>query len=144
MLRDDLKLWQSQHWAWHLFANQCYLGRVQFTLVRECQGSLADLDTQEWADLLAGLKRFEALARSAFGAEKFNYKQLGNQWPQVHVHAIPRYCEPPTWSGIAFPDRRWGDDPYPEFDSPIDAEATVRLAHALRQMVSGAQAGPQA
>ena len=138
---ERLLLGVSEHWSAYLFANQCYLGRVQLNLRRACTGSLADLDEAEWLDLRDLIKRVEATAADLFGAAKFNYKQLGNQWPQVHVHVIPRYGRPPVWNGVAFPDRRWGDDPYPEFESPVGTDETVRLAGEVKARLALADIG---
>ncbi|MGF1651153.1 MAG: hypothetical protein ACFCUN_11960 [Hyphomicrobiaceae bacterium] len=128
------QLWlvDSAHWRWSLFPNQCNLGRVQFTLRRPLEASLAVATPGEWADLQAQLARFEELMSTRFGADWFNYKQLGNQVRQLHVHGIPRYQQPVQWGGIVFEDRRYGHDPAPEPDSPLDPAATATLAAHLR------------
>lgn len=133
---DHLKLCDTAFWTWHLYPNQGYLGRVQFTLLRGCEGSLADLTIEEWDDLRSSIRAYETLARDLFNPDRFNYKQLGNQWHQVHVHAIPRYPAHRTWQGIEFVDQRFGDDPHPEFASPIDEATTVKLAKWLRSKLA--------
>lgn len=137
MIPEPLILRQTDLWTWSLFPNQCYLGRVQLTLRRQCQGWLADLNDAEWVDLRASLDALSALLNDHFQPDRFNVKQLGNQWPQVHVHLVPRYHGPRTWNGITFKDERWGDDPYPEFDSPIDEAATHEMARWLRSELGG-------
>ncbi len=138
MVAQELIIKQTDGWTWSAFPNQCYLGRVQFTLRRKCEGSLASLSQEEWSDLRVCLVEYEELIGKAFAPDRFNYVQLGNVWPQVHVHAIPRYQKPPTWNGIAFPDTRWGDVPLPEPDSPISEEQTLAFAAELRAMCSAA------
>lgn len=131
-VKPGLVLRETAHWRMHLFANQCYLGRVQWDLVRVTDGSLAGLTPEELVALHQLMQQFEATITARFQPDRFNYKQLGNQWRQTHVHGIPRYKTPPVWNGIAVPDARWGDDPYPEADPPLDDEQLSALADDLR------------
>lgn len=124
---------ETPGWTWSLFPNQSYLGRVQLTLRRECHGSLASLSDEEWLDLRRNLQTYEQIMGDLFRPDRFNYEQLGNVWPQVHVHAIPRYASPRTWNGVAFEDTRWGNLPMPEPDSPIGEPETLRLVDVFRE-----------
>lgn len=139
MIDPKLILRETPFWKWSLFANQSYLGRVQMTLKRECRGSLADLTENEWADLGAGIKAYEALAAGHFQPDRFNYVQLGNVWPQVHVHAIPRYAAPRVWQGVTFTDPLWGELPLPEPASPLSERDLMSLVELMRGQKSGAQ-----
>ncbi|MEQ8825879.1 MAG: hypothetical protein RIC14_16055 [Filomicrobium sp.] len=123
---------ETAAWTWSLFPNQSYLGRMQLTLRRPCEGSLASLTGNEWLELQSCLKTFETVLTETFAPDRFNYVQLGNVWPQVHVHAIPRYQSAPQWQGISFPDQRWGDVPIPEPASPISEAHTLDLAKELQ------------
>lgn len=138
MVAQELIIKQTDSWTWSAFPNQSYLGRVQFTLRRKCEGSLASLSDEEWSDLRASLVAYEALIGKTFATDRFNYVQLGNVWPQVHVHGIPRYQAAPKWNGVAFPDTRWGDVPLPEPASPISEDQTLAFAAELRSMLSDA------
>lgn len=138
MIDPALVIRETGFWTWSLFPNQSYLGRVQFTLRRDCTGSLADLDDSEWTDLRAGLRAYEALAGEVFAPDRFNYVQLGNVWPQIHVHAIPRYREPRDWAGTNVTDTRWGDVPLPEPDNPLTTGQTAELASKLRDRLNAA------
>ncbi|MBU1211279.1 MAG: hypothetical protein KJ587_08410 [Alphaproteobacteria bacterium] len=138
MIEKHLVLKDTPFWSWSLFANQSYLGRVQLTLRRECNGSLADITEQEWRDLRANLLDFEAMTKSLFQPDRFNYVQLGNIWPQVHVHAIPRYAVARNWNGFTFTDVRWGDLPLPEPASPIGEAELARLVTVMRDALNTA------
>lgn len=133
MVAPEFIIKETPAWAWSVFPNQSYLGRVQFTLRRTCEGSLASLSAEEWSDLKDCLTTYETLIAETFAPDRFNYVQLGNVWPQVHVHAIPRYKTPPQWNGFEFPDTRWGDVPLPEPASPIGETETLALAKELRE-----------
>lgn len=132
MIDENLILKQSPGWTWSLFPNQSYLGRVQFTLRRECNGSLASVTEDEWNELRQGIQAYEATLRQLFQPDRFNYEQLGNVWHQVHVHAIPRYERFRNWNGVAFLDRRWGEHPLPELPSPIGEAETLELANVIK------------
>lgn len=127
MIDPHLILKETSCWTWSLFPNQSYLGRLQLTLRRECHGSLASATDEEWADLRNSLRAYERVLSELFRPDRFNYVQLGNVWPQVHVHAIPRYAGERSWEGTAFSDVRWGDVPLPEPPSPLGPEATNRF-----------------
>lgn len=132
MIDPELIVHETPFWTWSLFPNQSYLGRVQMTLRRQCHGSLADITDDEWLDLRASLRSYEDLMAGLFQPDRFNYVQLGNVWPHVHVHAIPRYATPRDWNAINFTDTRWGDLPLPEPASPIGNADLARLVETLQ------------
>ncbi len=132
MINAKLVLLETPRWTWSLFPNQSYLGRVQLTLRRKCDGSLACLTDNEWRDLRCCITGYERLLAALFQPDRFNYEQLGNVWTQVHVHAIPRYSQPVIWQGIKVGDGRWGNHPLPEPPSPLDEAATEQLAGTMR------------
>ena len=121
------------HAGWHvrLFSNQCYLGRVQLNLLRPCEGSLAALTAVEWQALRQIIQAYEATLDQLFQPDRYNIKQLGNQWRQTHVHLIPRYATPRTFEGIEIVDARFGDDPYPEPEAPELGVAIHNLARLI-------------
>jgi len=135
MIDPKLILRETPFWTWSLFPNQCYLGRVQMTLRRECHGSLADVTPEEWLDLRESIKAYEELAAKLFQPDRFNYVQLGNVWPQVHVHAIPRYATSRNWNGTEFSDRLWGELPLPEPASPVGEPEVLELIKMIRSEI---------
>ena len=135
MVDAKLVLQETPSWTWSLFPNQSYLGRVQLTLRRQCDGSLATLTDDEWADLRRGIKAIEEILGGLFQPDRFNYEQLGNVWTQVHVHAIPRYSNARDWCGITVLDQRWGDHPLPEPASHLGETETLQLAEQMRKLV---------
>lgn len=134
MLDPALLLRETDTWTWSVFPNQSYLGRVQFTLKRHCEGSLAALTPEELGDLHDGLRLYESVLQRLFAPDRFNYVQLGNVWPQHHVHGIPRYAAPREWAGQSISDRNWGGLPLPEPDCPLGADSVARLAAHLRSL----------
>jgi diadenosine tetraphosphate (Ap4A) HIT family hydrolase len=131
MVDAKLILLETPGWTWSLFPNQSYLGRVQLTLRRQCDGSLAKLTDDEWTDLRRCFQAYERLLSTLFQPDRFNYEQLGNVWTQVHVHAIPRYSGAREWQGITIQDSRWGNHPLPEPPSPLGEAETLQLAKKM-------------
>ncbi len=138
MVDAKLILLETPGWTWSLFPNQSYLGRVQLTLRRQCDGSLARLTDDEWTDLRRCLQAYERLLSSLFQPDRFNYEQLGNVWTQVHVHAIPRYSGAREWQGITVQDSRCGNHPLPEPPSPLGEAETLQLAEKMRKELQSA------
>jgi diadenosine tetraphosphate (Ap4A) HIT family hydrolase len=132
---DNLKLLEAEHWNWYLHPNQGYLGRVVLALRRTSEGSFADLTVQEWKSLKNTIEQYEIVISNLFNPDRFNYTQMGNEWPKLHVHAIPRYVEARRWNGIEFRDRRWGKNPSPKFESPLTLNQTYDLAQWFRERI---------
>lgn len=137
-----LDLLGTEHWTWRLARNQCCLGRIVIDRNRGADGSLASLDTAEWAALGAHLGAYEALLTRLFQPDRYNYMQLGNVVPHVHVHATPRYRTARVWRGVTFTDVRWGGPPWPETASPLDESGTAELAEFLRNEIAASRATP--
>ena len=133
MIDAKLILGETSGWIWSLFPNQSYLGRVQLTLRRQLDGSLARLTDDEWTDLRRCFQAYERLLSTLFQPDRFNYEQLGNVWTQVHVHAVPRYSRSREWEGITVEDSRWGEHPLPEPPSPLGEAETLLLVTKMRE-----------
>lgn len=127
-----LRIAGSRHWVWQLHENQSYLGRMIFVLRRPLTASAASCRQEEWSELRRQMIRYERLMTRLFHPDRFNYTQMGNEWPQLHVHAIPRYARPRDWSGVRFVDQRWGRNPSPKPAPPMGLEMTYRLAEWVR------------
>jgi diadenosine tetraphosphate (Ap4A) HIT family hydrolase len=84
---------------------------------------IADLSTDDQAQLMKEVVQLSGLIRALPGVEKLNVGALGNMVPQLHVHVIGRFKGDPAWPGPV-----WGHSgpvPWPE---PAEAP----LAHAFR------------
>jgi diadenosine tetraphosphate (Ap4A) HIT family hydrolase len=121
-----LNIRQSRHWSWYVHENQCYLGGIVVVLNRISSGSLIDCTHEEWMALRNELSLYENFLSDLFSPDRFNYTQMGNEWEQLHVHAIPRYRSPRTWNGIVVSDMRWGQNPSPKPVPPL-AETDVYI-----------------
>jgi diadenosine tetraphosphate (Ap4A) HIT family hydrolase len=128
-----LEVRSTAHWIWQIHENQAYLGRLVFRLKRQLFASLAQCTKQEWGALRNQLIEYERVARELFQPDRFNYGQLGNVYPQLHVHAIPRYETPRQWGEMRFLDQRWGENWSPSPPSPMSMEETYEFARWMKR-----------
>lgn len=129
---SKLDVWSGTHWTIRLHPNQCYLGRCTIVAKRVCDDSLATCTDEEYFDLRKTLQIFEDVMARRFYPSRFNYTQLGNEWPQLHVHAIPRYESDPEWNGDPVHDARWGKNPTPKGPMPFPITDVYKLAEELK------------
>lgn len=129
---NQLEIWSGSSWIWQLHENQSYLGRCVLRLRRVSEGSLTDLLTGEWLDLHHDMKLLEKYLQRRFSPDRMNYAQLGNEYPRLHIHAVPRYASPRNHRGVQFVDRNWGQNWSPTPESPIDVLHTYAVASELR------------
>jgi Diadenosine tetraphosphate (Ap4A) hydrolase and other HIT family hydrolases len=127
-----LALLSSGHWTWQVHENQSFLGRLVLHLDRRTEGSIASLSEGEWCDLRVELQAIEAWLSSLFMPDRFNYAQLGNIYPKLHVHVVPRYRSLREWRSIQFHDVRWGKNWAPTPRSPMTLDQTYDFASWMR------------
>ncbi|MFC3162753.1 HIT family protein [Ciceribacter thiooxidans] len=125
---------ESEHWQTRLHFNQSYLGRCLVIAKRVSDTSLATCSDEEYHDLRCVLQRYERVVGAAFQPARFNYTQLGNEWPQLHVHAIPRYDTPRQWKHYAISDTRYHQNPSPKPPPPVPLEEAYAIAAHLRAL----------
>jgi diadenosine tetraphosphate (Ap4A) HIT family hydrolase len=129
---ERLILYSTRFWILQLHENQSYLGRCVLILRRDSHGSLVDLRPLEWQHLRRQLSRYQKWMSTVFKPDRFNYAQLGNTYPQLHVHCVPRYKSPRTWGKRQIADKRWGDNWSPTPRSPLSMTEVYKLAEWLR------------
>lgn len=122
-------------WIWQVHENQSYLGRMIIRLNRPETLSLSQSTSEEWLSLHENIRAFEKLLLRLFSPDRFNYAQMGNVYPQLHVQAVPRYASKRVWNGRAFYDKKWGENWAPTPRSPLTLNETYQFAHWLRSEV---------
>jgi diadenosine tetraphosphate (Ap4A) HIT family hydrolase len=133
---DRLEVGSWGGWVWQVHENQSYLGRAIIRLVRAETQSLSKCTEGEWQSLRENIRRYESILARLFSPDRFNYGQLGNTYPQLHIHAVPRYASTRRWQGVIFHDRRWGDNWSPTPRSPLNLAQTYELASWFRSEVN--------
>lgn len=134
---EKLVILPADGWIWQVHENQSYLGRSVFRLTRPATASIAHCTEEEWSALRSLLRLYEQFMDQAFDPDRYNYAQLGNEYPRLHVHAVPRYRGPRAWGGHQFTDGRWGQNWPPTPPSPLSLPETYDFARWMEQAVNG-------
>jgi len=123
-----LEIHRQGSWIWQVHENQSYLGRMILRLGRPEVGSLSHCTTEEWMSLQMSIRAYERLVVNLFSVDRLNYSQMGNEYPQLHVQAVPRYSSDRTWRGHTFRDVNWGRNWAPTPTSPLTVQETYEFA----------------
>jgi diadenosine tetraphosphate (Ap4A) HIT family hydrolase len=130
---------EGEHWRLVLNRNQDLLGKCFLALRRHCE-AVADLTSQEWAELHAQLRVTTEALWQTFCPDRFNYAFLQNQDRHVHLHVIPRYATPRVLAGEMFPDAGYPDHYAVGHPARVVlVEAVEEIVEKLRQAVMEAQ-----
>lgn len=96
-----------------------------------------DADSQRRVDdLHRQLGRVCHAVEELLAPDLFNHAFLMNADRQVHLHVVPRYRSPRTWSSEVFVDEHWGELFGREERTLGEAELRA-LAHAIRSHLAG-------
>lgn len=110
-----VRLCDDARWPWLLLIPR-----------REGVVELFDLTAEDRAVLIEEATLAATVVRDLIGADKTNVATLGNQVPQLHVHAIGRLKTDPAWPGPV-----WGVGQA----VPYDATDRAALIGRIRSMV---------
>jgi diadenosine tetraphosphate (Ap4A) HIT family hydrolase len=132
----QLQVNQLGSWIWQVHENQSYLGRMILRLDRPESRSLVYCDTDEWMSLHENIRAYEHLVHDLFSPGRLNYSQMGNEYPQLHVQAVPRYESDRTWRHKIFQDKKWGHNWAPTPPSPLTLKETYEFASWIRAEIS--------
>lgn len=128
-----LEVHRQGGWLWQVHENQSYLGRMILRLSRPELGSLSQCTADEWFSLHENIRAYEGLVARLFAPDRLNYSQMGNEYPQLHVQAVPRYSSDRSWRGRDFKDMNWGRNWAPTPSSPLTVEETYEFASWFRE-----------
>ncbi|MFE1745673.1 TauD/TfdA family dioxygenase [Coleofasciculus sp. H7-2] len=130
LLEKEAILKDYRYWSWMLrYCHGDYLGACIFKLKRENIGSVATLLDEELMELRNIISQYESITYRLFQPDRFNYFQLGNEYHQLHIHAVPRYKEKRNFCEADFIDKRWGAYPF-----PIENEISLDLIKKIRSL----------
>ncbi|KKU04141.1 MAG: hypothetical protein UX88_C0001G0023 [Candidatus Woesebacteria bacterium GW2011_GWC2_47_16] len=103
---------EFKHWIWEVSYRQHTLGSFIIFAKRPVK-KLSDLTSEELSSLGKVLKEVEkTYARvKVFKPDWFNYWQMGNSLPHLHIHGFPRYKKPRFFDGKKWIDKTWGHPP---------------------------------
>ena len=106
----DTLLEEFEHWVVLLRPAQVTLGSLVLAAKSDAT-AFSDLPDEAFAEQAVAVRSIETALRSFCDYERINYLMLMMVDPNVHFHVIPRYSEPRSWDGVAFPDVGWPGPP---------------------------------
>ncbi|MDE2079647.1 MAG: HIT domain-containing protein [Patescibacteria group bacterium] len=125
----DIK--KFKYWTLMLHSNQSYLGR-SICYLNTYKETLAELAEDEYLELLEIIKQYQTALSKLWHPDGWNYAQLGNVVPHLHVHFIPRYKNTITWEGAVFTDERWGNHYAPATIRAEDKNINKKILRAIQ------------
>lgn len=117
-------------WTLYLHESQSYLGRTYLLSNYVSFSDLLDLPMHLKIKLLKNSLIVKKAIHFLFKPDKFNYAALGNVFPKLHFHIIPRYIGSRKFMGYTFTDLQWGKNysPYNKnFILPIKNLMHIKL-----------------
>lgn len=131
---EHLKLADFEGWEVYLHENQCFLGRCYLLCKDESKTDLFDISQIEREELFLITSALKKSLSDLFKPDRFNYAALGNVFPRLHLHIIPRYKTPRIFCAHTFKDERWGQNYAPYDKSFVTPEPICEdIKHKLRQ-----------
>lgn len=89
------------------------------------------MTAEEAAELLLVMREMESALGRAFGPDRFNYMQLGNQLKRLHFHGFPRYATPRTCIG-----RTWTDESFTDWPSHSKEQTDSKDLAEIKKLIS--------
>ncbi len=123
----DTLIKEYNHWVALLRPKQVTVGSLVLAEKSEAK-HLGELSKDQWSEFTTVSSEMEALLRTTFDAEKFNYLALMMKDPNVHFHFIPRYSKSVEIAGQSFSDTDW---PKKTEMSPV--ETSDKVFGAIKQ-----------
>ena len=118
------KIKTYDHWDLFLHSNQVpYIGRCYAAAIREDANFVTDMNNYESEELFSKvILAWDKTVQELFGKSRPNVAILGNDWPHLHAHLIPRFKEPKIFYGIKFidPNPTGNYSPYPKKDISLE------------------------
>ena len=127
---DKFKIKTYSLWDLYLHKNQFpYVGRCYAAAKRENAAKITDMTPEEGAELFnIIIPEWDKSISALFQHDWPNVAILGNDWPHLHAHLIPRYSTPRTVQGIEFvdPNPKGNYSPYPKKELPLELLLQIR------------------
>ncbi|MBL7051846.1 MAG: HIT family protein, partial [Nanoarchaeota archaeon] len=101
------QLKEFEYWNVIVNRNQHTLATLVFILKRHTV-RFSSLTEKELIELNEIQKKIEKAIDTLFKPNLYNYLQCGNEVNHLHIHLIPRYEKPISYSGKLFDDENYG------------------------------------
>lgn len=117
-----------------LHPNQSYLGRA-ICYLNTYKEMLTELTEEEYIELLHVIRQYQAALTDLWHPDGWNYAQLGNVVPHLHVHFIPRYKSERMWEGAVFTDEHWGNHYAPAPNREENKNVNEKILFAIERLI---------
>lgn len=103
---------EYKDWVWEIHYRQPTLGCFIIFSKHHVE-RFSQLTEPQLASLRDVLKEIEKVYSriKVFRPDWFNYWQMGNSLPHLHIHGFPRYKKPRFFAGKKWVDKTWGHPP---------------------------------
>lgn len=132
---EQFKIKEFFLWDLYLHKNQYpYLGRCYASAIRGDVNLVTDITKQEAEDLFSiVIPSWHKAVSELFGESRPNVAILGNEWPHLHAHLIPRFQGTRHFYKIDFidPNPKGNWSPYPKRE--ISLEVLLRIKGDIKQ-----------
>ena len=126
---------EFDHWLVLLRPTQVTLGSLVIAAKSDAT-AFGQLAPPAFAELGAVIASAEGALGALTSYDKINYLMLMMVDPHVHFHVFPRYSEPRSWLGQAFPDQGWPGVPDLKSGIALDPEQLEALKTELERSFS--------
>ena len=127
---EEQLLFRNDGWSVSLRPGACTLGACVISANR-FHDSFGGIDAGEAAGLVEAAAWFEAHARAAFGADRFNHLALMMVDDHLHFHALPRYAGAREAGGVTWSDPGWPGQPDLKHANTADPHAIAAVRAAM-------------
>ncbi len=127
---EQFKIKRFDCWDLYLHKNQFpYVGRCYASAIREDADLITEMETAEAEELFSiVVPEWHRTISRLFGESRPNVAILGNEWPHLHAHLIPRFSETKSFYGIDFidPNPKGNYSPYPKREISLDVLLQIK------------------
>lgn len=126
----DTLIHEYGSWVVLLRPQQVTLGALVLAC-KEPASQFHEVSAAGYAELRQAVGDIEPALKALVDYRKINYLMLMMVDPDVHFHVLPRYPQPASFDGVAFPDHGWPGPPalgqLTETDAAQNAAIVTRL-----------------
>jgi diadenosine tetraphosphate (Ap4A) HIT family hydrolase len=127
---EQFKIKRFKLWDLYLHKSQFpYLGRCYASAIREDADLVTEMKTAESKELFSiVVPEWHRAVSKLFGDSRPNVAILGNEWPHLHTHLIPRFSDIKTFYEIDFidPNPKGNYSPYPKKEISLDVLLKIK------------------
>jgi diadenosine tetraphosphate (Ap4A) HIT family hydrolase len=127
---EQFRIKRFDLWDLYVHVNQYpYVGRCYAAAQRENARKITDMTMLEGEELFGKvIPAWDKAISQLFNHDRLNVALLGNTWPHLHAHLIPRYITAREAFGVVFtdPNPKGNYSPYPKKELPLETLHNIK------------------